>query len=283
MIAIILKGGLGNQMFQKAFGRYLSYSYDIPLFLDRATYLSGNTNRLYNLDIFGSDNTEVGDILEIFYSSFSEYFLINERFFLYDDDLIKRLDTMLKEKKNKKVLYVVNGYWQSYKYFAPIENLVKENFIPRRQVSGRFLKPLHLIKETESVMLNVRRGDYLQKLDYHGVVSKEYIEKSMAIMKTYHSNAYFFVFSDDIPWCRQNIAERQNILFLDESFYDLKYENYFMLMRSCKHFIISNSTFCWWAAWLSENPDKKVIAPKEWFVTDKLDTRDLIPSSWLCI
>src|SRR5690606_984256 len=140
---------------------------------------------------------------------------------------------------------------------------------------------LHTIKSTESIMLNVRRGDYLQKLDYHGVVNKKYIEKSIAIMKDYHSNAFFFIFSDDIPWCLANIVERKNIFFLDESFYDPKYENYFMLMRSCKHFIISNSTFCWWAAWLSENPRKIVIAPKDWFATDKLNADDLIPPSWI--
>jgi hypothetical protein len=93
---------------------------------------------------------------------------------------------------------------------------------------------------------------------------------------------HYFVFSDDIPWARQNITSKRKVTFMDHN--DPKHEHLdFSLMSACKHHIIANSSFSWWAAWLNDHPYKIVIAPKKWFTDETMDSRDLIPHDWIVI
>jgi hypothetical protein len=103
----------------------------------------------------------------------------------------------------------------------------------------------------------------------------------MKIMKEAVKNPYFFIFSDDIDWAIENFNELDgNLIFVKNK--DLTDIEELLLMSSCKHNIIANSTFSWWAAWLNKNDEKKVIAPDPWFDKEPYD-RDLIPKSWLKI
>ena len=112
-------------------------------------------------------------------------------------------------------------------------------------------------------------------------MSEEYFSKAIKIMGEMLTTTHFFVFSDDIEWCKKNIRSASPITFVDYDHKGAKFGNYLHLMTLCKHFIIPNSTFGWWAAWLSTaDSNKKVIAPKQWFADSKVDTRDVIPSSW---
>lgn len=282
MIIVILKGGIGNQMFQYAFGRYLSILWKTSLFLEKGIYLSGSTNRLFDLDIFPlSPDTKVGSIKDIALSDFQDQNLISERKYSYDEDLVERLERRDEKMINSSKAIILDGYWQSYKYFSPINETINMDFSINSYFKGKFAILFEKIKNTNSVMINVRRGDYLNKMNYHGVVGVDYLSKAMTLITSKVSSPFFYIFSDDIAWCRNNIANESNVFFVDESYYDSKFRSYFILMKSCSHFIIANSTFCWWAAWLANNPSKIVVAPKKWFATSELTSKDLIPDNWI--
>lgn len=156
----------------------------------------------------------------------------------------------------------LNGYFQSELYFKDFrEEIIKAFRIPWKPRPG-------------FVSIHVRRGDYLQFADKHPPVTEEYLCKAIAKFPGWK----FLVFSDDMTWCREHFlgsqfefAEKNNAL------------NDLSLMAGCEHHIIANSSYSWWGAWLNRNPDKIVIAPKVWFGpgNDHLNTKDLIPESWI--
>lgn len=284
MILTILKGGLGNQMFQYAFGVYVSKLFNTSLFLEIGIHLKGSTNRLYDLDIFNiQDNSHVGTIADLKNTWYTTYEIISEKYYSYDEQLILTLKTIQSDLRDDNFLIVLDGYWQSYKYFLSLDELIRKSFCLDLDLKDHFLKLFSQISSTNSVMVNVRRGDYLDKMDYHGVIDVSYLSDSMALMEKNINEPQFFIFSDDIYWCRMNIKAKKNVIFVNETYYDHKFQSYFKLMCNCKYFIISNSTFCWWAAWLGDFPKKIVIAPKKWFATETLNSNDLIPKEWISL
>jgi len=285
MIIIKLTGGIGNQMFQYAFGRYLSKVLDQELFLNIEIYDLGLSNRSYDLNIFELANVKVGnsnDVIDIITNSGQSISQIIEKSFEYDELIVEYLLQYNKIKK-KQTHFVLIGYWQSEKYFKTIYHLLFKDFKFKNPLKPKWAKINNIIKGTNSIMLNVRRGDYLDKLDYHGVVKDEYINRSILYMEKNVKDPYFFIFSDDMDWCKKNIKMNNNIMFVGEEYYDPQYQYYLQLMVNCKHFIIANSTFAWWSAYLSQNNDKIVIAPKNWFYDKSINTKDIIPDNWIKI
>ena len=137
------------------------------------------------------------------------------------------------------------GYFQSEKYFKHAEATVRHYFKPKKEY-----------EKSNFVSVHVRRGDYLGLSDYHNVLGMEYYNAACGMF----SNCIFAVFSDDIPWCRENF-KGDHFIFVDSG-NDI---DDFFIMASCAHHIIANSSYSWWAAWLSEMDGKRVIAPKKWF------------------
>ena len=106
-----------------------------------------------------------------------------------------------------------------------------------------------------------------------------YYEEALDLILKKVSNPFLFVFSDDIPWTKENFSPKAPVEYVSTSSAALDLE----LMSLCKHNILANSSFSWWGAWKNDNPEKIVVAPKKWFQTDKMNTRDLIPSDWRTI
>ena len=133
--------------------------------------------------------------------------------------------------------------------------------------------------EGETCSIHVRRGDYLKLPNHHPVQSLNYLMKGVREMP---EDTKFLIFSDDINWCKQNFPNIPDKFIFIEGNSD--YED-LLLMSLCKNNIIANSSFSWWAAWLNENVDKKVIAPSKWFGTANSinNTKDLIPETWKII
>lgn len=281
MIIINLKGGLGNQMFQYAFGKYLAGLFCQELLLNNDIYVKGISNRDYDLDIFqlSDHHPAVAETVYEHLKDVSEPIVhLNERYFHYDPEIIDVLQRQAQSNGQRdKFHLIVSGYWQSYRYLQGMEEVLLKDFTFRNPLHGRWKQLGEEIAQRQSVMINVRRGDYLEKLDHHGVVSREYLLNAMELMKKDHSDLFFYVFSDDIPWCRENLADEEHVFFVDESYYDAKYQYYLQLMLMCKHFILANSSFAWWSAWLSRSKDKLVIAPKNWFTYQGHNTDDLLP------
>ncbi|MBP3473107.1 MAG: alpha-1,2-fucosyltransferase [Paraprevotella sp.] len=169
----------------------------------------------------------------------------------------------------------LHGYFQSEKYFdvAEVRYLlrIEEPMEQKLQNQYKYLLSKH------PVSINVRRGDYLKMQSYHPVCTLDYFKTAMHILGKHR---HFLIDSDDLEWCK-SVFHGENIHFIEglsdvESLY---------LQSLCSDHIISNSTFGWWAAWLDNSPDKKVIAPKQWFGKQitHLDTKDLLPNSWTTI
>jgi len=225
------------------------------------------TYRDYDLDIFNiSPNFVVPD----------NNFIIEEKFFHHNLEI----DKIVEKNIDKNVLLL--GQWQSYLYFDEVELRRHFNFKDNIENSDIYTKHLLAkIRNSNSVMLNIRRTDYLNN-DFHGVIGLDYINKSVEIISSKVNQPEFFIFSDDIEWCSQNI-NLKNMTIVDHKYKGYKFSYYLQLMSNCKHFIIPNSTFAWWSAWLNTNTDKIVISPKRWFNREDINTNDLIPDNWIRI
>lgn len=161
------------------------------------------------------------------------------------------------------------GYFQSEKYFKEYEADIRE----------LFYQEIVTIKDTCAI--HIRRTDYLEKSDIHLNQSLEgYYTKAINLMRKLHKIKKFYIFSDDIEWCK----DQDFFLPYDCNFIDSKDEMYdFAIMRSCHHFIIANSSYSWWAAWLSNQPNKTVIAPFNWLARHFGNDKDVICEDWIIL
>ncbi|MEZ0344651.1 MAG: alpha-1,2-fucosyltransferase [Caldimicrobium sp.] len=291
MLIIRLQGGLGNQMFQYAFIKALSlktnneYRLDLSSFEEDKNFFirfyrykfKKYTKERYRLNVFEIDekiaNKEevrriIGDIDIIF--------LIKKKLKILKNNIyIEQFPPAYKELNiyDKKIMYFI-GYFQDERYFIDIKDILKKEFIFKKEIinnfSENFFRWLKIIKNfSNSVGVHIRRGDYLKnekaKKEW-GVCSIKYYINAMRYFQFYKDVA-FFIFSNDIHWCKTHFVPVlyslgiKNVYVIEGCRSDLEE---FELMRNCSHLIIANSTFSWWAAWLNNNPNKKIIVPSIW-------------------
>lgn len=192
--------------------------------------------------------------------------VVQERFFHFDEELFNLCPDHVS----------LHGFFQSEKYFKHIENEIRQDF----GFNVNLLNPCKEMIETvdNPIALHIRRTDYVTNSENHHNLSLNYYESALS---HFESDRNVIVFSDDPTWCQEQK------LFSDDRF--LISENTdnrvdLCLMSLCNDFIIANSSYSWWGAWLSANKDKKVIAPVDWFgktgYTKDHDTKDLIPNEW---
>lgn len=291
MIVVRLKGGLGNQMFQYALGRSLavknnaSLGLDLTFLLDR-TPRTNFTFRDYNLDIFNIKaeiipSSKISFLNRTHKGKFGLYFAYLCRKFLKIKGVEKnhRFDASVFNIGKNAYL---DGYWQSYKYFSEIEDIIRQDFTLKDDLADNIKILTKEIKENNSVCVHIRRGDYIGN-SHHEVVGKNYYAKGVEMIKQKTKLDKIYVFSDDIKWCKENIKFEFPTMFVDEEYAGKKGEGHLYLMSNCHNFIIPNSTFSWWAAWLSAYKEKIIICPKQWFGDESINTSDLIPESWIRI
>lgn len=295
MIITKLSGGLANQMFQYAAGRSLSILHNTELMLDLEFYSHPvlQTSRpkfeLGKLNIKASTVNNFNDKL-LFRKSISGYsrleyrlkkiktpelkFYIGEKSFSFDAKIIQMPDNIY-----------LDGYWQSEKYFLAYKEQICREFELTVVIDAKNEQMLNSIREKESVALHVRRGDYVNDPavnDVHGLCSLDYYGNAIDYLVRRIENPQFYIFSDDIAWSERNLKLKYPVTFVsinppEKGVDDLR------LMQHCKHNIIANSSFSWWGAWLNNNPNKIVVAPKKWFNDPSMDTSDLIPDGWIRI
>ena len=195
--------------------------------------------------------------------------VVKETFFHFDEELFTLCPDHV----------TLQGYFQSEKYFKNIEQEIREDFTFKDEV----LKPCkEMISAVENpIALHIRRTDYLTNSENHFNLPLEYYE---AALKHFDSSRNVIVFSDDPAWCQEQDLFSDDRFMISENT-DNRVD--MCLMTLCSDFIIANSSFSWWGAWLSENKNKKVIAPVQWFgktgYTKDHDTKDLIPNDWIRI
>jgi len=169
------------------------------------------------------------------------------------------------------------GYWQNTRYFQDILPILRKEFTLKPPYTEKLQTAIGLVRGTNSVAIHVRRGDYLSKFcsRFFCNLSILYYQSAVAKITSAVMQPLFFIFSDDIPWCKQAFTWLPNAVFVDESCSDSVYDD-FEIMRNCHHFIIANSTFSWWASYLSDTcPDKMILAPRRWFYDEAYNTRGL--------
>jgi hypothetical protein len=251
-VIVRLTGGLGNQLFMWAFGRSLSLYRN-----EKVQYDWRRSTWDYALDAYGIEMTQAlpPNLRHIY----------EEPGFAFDSKVFEQpSDTYFR------------GYWQSEKYFIDPDGLRKEITLKNapNALSEGVAKELRSI---DSVFVHFRRGDYtnLNTKAFHGVLDLNYYRRAIEYVKSKIDKPEFFIFSDDLEYCREIFP------YTVLSTKGLAQHEDLYLMRNCKHGIGANSTFSWWANWLNENPDKVCIAPERWFVNPEIDTKDLIPSHWI--
>ena len=290
MIIVRLKGGMGNQMFQYAFGRSLSILKNVPLVIDKR-YLEDRTPRKnftfrdYDLDIFNifpvfkegqisySPNKLTFRAINKFYRMMPEFISVKTGFYREKSFSFNERFTRLPQQ------LVVDGYFQSYKYFEAVKDVILNDFTFRNPIADDYINLLTEIKSVNSICVHVRRGDFLTD-PMLGAKDGSYYSKAAEFMLGNVPDPHFYVFSDDIDWCEKNLKFSGPTRYIKDLPNDIKLRSYFEVMINCKHFIIPNSSFSWWAAYLSPNENKVVVAPALWFNDANINTDDLIPANW---
>jgi len=253
MVTSNLIGGLGNYLFQIAAAYSMGMDNRVDTIFDTKNSVTVHkhldtykTNILRNL-VYGTP------VIKTHY---------NEPFFHYQK---------IPYKENIKI----NGYYQSEKYFKHNRNSILDLFsidtLSKRYIEEKYSN----ILKNKTCSIHVRRGDYLRLSNHHPFCTLNYYNEAISQMDV----DKFFVFSDDINWCKENFIGDKFIFIEDNNDYiDL------WLMSLCDNNIIANSSFSWWGAWLNQKPTKKVIAPNKWFgPAISHNTKDLIPETWIKI
>jgi len=291
MLIVNILGGIGNQMFQYAFGYAISKKNDEVLKLDINSFetydLRDYELGLFNINAVLASNEEVKKLKYKNENIFEKVLRkvrrkkmavsennYKEHHFHFDQDVF-----------NAEGNIYFDGYWQSEKYFNDYREELLEQFTLKNGIHSQTRIFKQKIENAESISLHIRRADYVTNAhtnSVHGTCDLVYYRKAVSFLKSKVSNPHFFIFSDDLAWAKENLDFIDNITFVELE-KDVPDHEEMYLMSQCRHNIIANSSFSWWGAWLNQNPDKIVIAPKQWFNDLAINTSDLIPESWICL
>lgn len=262
-------GGLGNQMFQYAMARALSHQNAVELKLDISAYRSYGLAP-YELDVFQIQPSYVSTSETV--QDFVSYDIIKEPSFPFHQHIY--------DYKEGKA--IVEGYWQSEKYFKNIKDVLRQEFTFKNVPSSLNRDYIKKIQSVNSVSIHFRRGYGASKtfLDYFGLCPLDYYTKAIDYIRERVPEPVFFIFSDDPTWVIQNFKLDGRAYYISHNKGKHNYED-MRLMSFCKHNIIANSSFSWWGAWLNPNPDKIVISPQQWFLDPFTITGDIHAEGWI--
>ncbi|GAA4752475.1 alpha-1,2-fucosyltransferase [Flavisolibacter ginsenosidimutans] len=282
MIVTKILGGLGNQLFQYAAGKALAVQNNAELKLDLTGFKDyqlrdfelNHFNVVYNI----ATGEEIKDYkastsfqrMKARLSPASHKRFYKEPFFHFDPAFFSL----------RSPVYV-QGYFQSEKYFAAVKEIIRQEFVFKDSFSAEIKAFAQKISQENSVAVHVRRGDYknAESLRVHGVLPQQYYQQAIAYVKKHlREEPQFYFFSDDPSAAKELTVEGSEIV--SGRVAKNHYEDFY-LMSQCRHNIIANSSFSWWAAWLNNHADKLVVAPKRWFNEGPKDTQDLLPDTWI--
>ena len=233
-----LMGGLGNMMFQ------ISAAFAVSL-RDEKDFICNTENMMTPHKSYDYYSNNIFRKIK-FSSKFENFEVINEQGFNYH-----KIPSTVGNAK-------LNGYFQSEKYFIDFKKEILNLFEIDQDTESYLSEKYQKILNNNTCSIHVRRGDYINLPNHHPTQSMDYYKNAIKMIGMEKS---YLIFSDDIEWCKLNFDFLENKIFVNGNtdFQDL------YLMSKCNDNIIANSTFSWWGAWLNQNPNKKVIAPKIWF------------------
>lgn len=286
MIIVQLTGGLGNQLFQYAMGRALAIENSVPLKLDRS-FFEGYDWHAYSLAPFAVQENFASPE-ECRWFKQKQHSWLNRllrktikkgHYIVYEKNLL--FDATYKTVASPAYLV---GYWQCQEYFLKHRAILQKEFQIKIQPSAANATFLSHIQSVNAVSLHIRRGNFVSVSEVnkiHGTCSPQYYRAAVDYLKERVGHPVFFVFSDDLDWARENLKGSESYVFVDVNDAAHDYED-LRLMSHCRHHIIANSTFSWWAAWLNPSASKIIVAPKQWFADEEKNrtAKDIIPGNW---
>lgn len=290
MVVVRLKGGLGNQLFQYAFGRALCERAKQSLVLDTSYFDSSNPGetprdyRLHHYAIAADVGVPSGvkKVLKLGRKRRGIRSRVVRSLFNVHINNEKSFEYAQTPPPEGYGVWQYDGYWQSPLYFDDIRPILLEELSPRLAPQGENARLLDEMRGCNAISVHIRRGDYVTSAktqEFHGLCGLEYYKAAMALMAEQVEAPRFYVFSDDIAWARDNIVAPCPVVFVGHNDDAAAYED-LRLMSACRHHIVANSSFSWWGAWLNPYEQKKVIAPQRWFLDASVNCKDLVPASW---
>lgn len=278
MIVVKIKGGFGNQLFTYASAYAISKELQTGLIMDKV---------IYDLDYFREFQLP---LLSLKYDKvlIDSYLPDNKlKVLIYKTMRKLKLKGFIKTQEKKEFSFdrnlynlsgdiYLDGYWQNYRYFHKYYNDLVEMFTPREGFRKEVNDYISKLQGVNSVAIHIRRGDYTT---FNGgkCLALNYYNSAMKYFDL--KNVHFYIFTDDIDFCKKNFSNASNnISYVSEKEKFTDIEEFF-IMKECKNFIVANSTFSWWAAYLSKQErDKKIVAP----IVD-MWKRDFYPEDWVTL
>ena len=290
MIITRIAGGLGNQMFQYAIGRVLASRHatehllDTRLFNRYDMHNGFELKRVFDIPARVATEDEIKSLIGWKASRWSQKLLSYDSWAWLrgGNYFLQTRPSYMKEVHNVSSHCYLSGYWQTEKYFKGFERQLAKDFTFTRPLTDDVnIDHLNLIQSTNAISVHIRRGDYVNH-PVHGTCSPDYYRRAFRYIGAHVKAPFFFLFSDDPDYVRENFGARDDCHIVlnntgDKSHIDMR------LMSKCNHHIVANSSFSWWGAWLGSNPSKIVVAPEKWFRMDRRNSNDRVPEAWLRI
>ncbi len=291
MVIVNLKGGLGNQLFEYASALAIAKARDQELVFDTQSFKNDSYGRQFGLNNFKIDNSCFSE-QEL--ASFNDLSIVervknylnsrNEKLYYSLGDLEMDLSIL---KSNPKHQYL-NGYFANPAYFDSIRTKLLQNITLKDTLKSQvFIDKELWVKQNQFISVHIRRADYISDKGANQLfetLGRDYYDRCISYFESIETNSKkFLFFSDDIEWVKSEFRDIDEAYFIEDpnlnkDYYDL------MLMASCEHNIIANSTFSWWGAWLNQNPDKIVLAPEKWYSNKEYqafyEKTNFTPKNW---
>lgn len=290
MIVVTVMGGLGNQMFQYAFGRAASLALERELVLDLTLMPTGHGQHIRRWELPNLPIKEVRRIGEggLLHGLKSDRPVLRK----IGASMRKVLGPWRVSEPPEGQLFALSelprpvalcvGYWQSHRYFEQISDLIRRELTPAVTCSDRVSRTMRGAAGRQVISVHVRRGDYVsdhRTAEFHGNLSASYYRGAVRELAVTLADPVAFVFSDDAEWAVQNLNLDIETFHL-EAEGSLPSVEAMALMARCDHHVIANSSFSWWGAYLATSPNQHVIYPPHWFVDQAIDPQIRFPAHW---
>lgn len=302
MVYLEIRERIGNQLFQYAFARKMAIKFNDELAINFDQVIGRNladqgwVNKLEDYALYPYKDYQLSQ-----YSFYQKAIIkfLKRKFSKMNDMEINRYLLRIQNMLNRLGIFflfdgfydfkepfgfvkdkILIGYFESSKYFSDVDSVIRQELVPKYNIVKENALLYELMDNTESVCVSIRRGDFLSEREINNIYicDEKYFYDAVEKIQQMLKDIVFFVFSDDIEWVKENMQFPGTVYY--ETGKDPTWEK-LRMMSHCKHFIISNSTFSWWAQHLSQNPNKIVIAPEIWRKDGR--TVDIYEDDWIRI
>jgi hypothetical protein len=288
MILSRIYGGMGNQMFQYAFGRMLAVKHKatFKIYFDDCGFGWAEHSKHLTLTKFNIQ-AEIADETDR-----AQFICESKNKFVRGVHKLNRIVKGLHYIGDKALVHAyhynalntpdnsyTDGFWQSDLYFKDIEPIIRSDFSLKMPLSAHAKGIEQQIKSSNAVSIHVRRGDYLKQTQTYVICDVDYYNRAFSRIRKSIYEPTIFIFSNDAPWVKKQLKFDVPVVVVEgtEAHEDMH------LMSCCKHNISSNSTFGWWGAWLNPSKDKIVILPERWLTDASINTDHYTVAGWLRI